>query len=104
MSKYRNKPVVIEAYRFTGSSTSSWKIKEWMDGGLCPEPGGMQTADMCNCEIETLEGTMKARPGDWIVRGVQGEFYPVRADIFEQTYEAVEDAEATTQPEGGDDE
>jgi len=57
MSKYRNKPVVIEAYRFTGSSTSSWKIKEWMDGGLCPEPGGMQTADMCNCEIETLEGT-----------------------------------------------
>ncbi len=41
--------------------------------------------------IHTLEGTMRADPGDWIITGVQGEKYPCKPDIFEQTYEAVED-------------
>ena len=39
--------------------------------------------------IDTLEGTMRANPGDWIIRGVKGEFYPCKSDIFEATYEAV---------------
>ena len=42
-------------------------------------------------DIHTLEGVMHADPGDWIIRGVQGEFYPCKPDIFEQTYEAVEE-------------
>ncbi|WIA96438.1 hypothetical protein [Curtobacterium sp. MCBA15_004] len=40
-------------------------------------------------EIETLEGVMTASPGDWVIRGVQGEFYPCKPDIFAETYEAV---------------
>jgi len=43
-------------------------------------------------EIETLEGTMRAVPGDWIVTGVRGERYPVKPDIFAETYERVDDA------------
>ena len=42
--------------------------------------------------IETLEGRMEAKPGDWIIRGVKGELYPCKPDIFEATYEAVDDA------------
>lgn len=63
MPKFRKKPVVIEAEQHLG-----------------PEP----------LEIETLEGVMTARPGDWIITGVKGERYPCKPDIFQATYEAVE--------------
>lgn len=43
--------------------------------------------------IETLEGTMEARPGDWIIRGIRGELYPCKPDVFENTYEIVEEEE-----------
>lgn len=62
MAKYRKKPVVIEAYR----------TNEEID-------------------IETLEGTMHANVGDWIITGVNGEQYPCKQDIFEKTYEPVTD-------------
>lgn len=87
--KFRKKPVEIEAYQFTGSSSSANMIEDWIAGGPYPERGGMQTADMRNCKIETLEGTMTARPGDWIIKGVQNEFYPCKPDIFEATYKEV---------------
>lgn len=87
--KYRKKPVVIEAVRFTGSSTHAYAIKDWMAGRDYVEPG-MATCDMRSMTIPTLEGDMTAHPGDYIIRGVKGEFYPCRADIFEQTYEVAE--------------
>lgn len=43
--------------------------------------------------IETLEGTMEARPGDWIIRGVNGELYPCKPDVFEKTYEIIDKGE-----------
>jgi len=75
---YRKKPVVIEAMQLTDSNEI--KVTEFMGLGE-----GKLTAD--GIEIETLEGTMKASIGDYIIKGVQGEFYPCKPDIFEQTYE-----------------
>jgi hypothetical protein len=80
--RYRKKPVVIEAVQFTGSNQHeitmfiSGRTKNFTEshGG----PGYM---------IETLEGYMKASPGDWIIKGVQGEFYPCKPEIFAATYE-----------------
>jgi hypothetical protein len=84
--KYRKRPVEIEAVRFDGSTTQKNAILYWMDTGEYIEPS-VQTRDLVNLYIFTLEGTMTANPGDWIIRGVQGEFYPCKPDIFEATYE-----------------
>lgn len=62
VKKFRKKPVIVEAYKTN---------EELM--------------------IQTLEGNMKASPGDWIITGVHGEKYPCKPDIFEKTYEPVED-------------
>ena len=86
MPKYRKKPVVIEAMLFDGSLGSASVIAIWMQGGASMEEAG----EGCRFHIETLEGDMEARAGDYIIRGVKGEFYPCKPDIFEQTYELVE--------------
>lgn len=90
MPKYRKKPVVIEAVHFSGSSTSIHAIKRWVDGNEYVQPV-VETMDIGSLAIETLEGTMTASPGDWIIKGVHGEFYPCKPDIFAATYELVED-------------
>jgi hypothetical protein len=86
--RYRKKPVVVEAVRFGGSSTHAHCISRWMAGEPYVNPG-IVTCDVTSVEIPTLEGVMKAQPGDYIIKGVQGEFYPCKPDIFEATYEAV---------------
>jgi hypothetical protein len=83
MEKYRKKPVVIEAVQFTGQNGA--EIEAW-SGGMAARPA----PDAPLLEIRTLEGLMTAFPTDWIVRGVKGEFYPCKPDIFAATYEAVE--------------
>jgi hypothetical protein len=83
--KYRKKPVVIEAVQWTGDVESWNKI---MAMGLTQwKPGEMGTDTFV---IETLEGDHLAKSGDFIIKGVEGEFYPCKPDIFEQTYEPVE--------------
>lgn len=85
MSRYRKKPVVIEAYQFDGSTTDVHLIEEWINGGECPTCGGIKTRDCGRIiEIDTLEGTHTARAGDWIIKGVNGEFYPCKPDIFQK--------------------
>lgn len=84
---YRKKPVVIEAVKFGGSSTDVAAIQKWIAGGEYQEPH-ITTRDIRSLEIHTLEGVMTADPGDWIIRGVNGEFYPCKPDIFDATYEA----------------
>jgi len=79
MPKFRKKPVIIEAQKYTRNGLEAEKVAEWC--------GGKQTDN--GCEISTLEGTMLADYGDWIIKGVKGEFYPCKPDIFEATYEAV---------------
>ena len=85
--KYRKRPVVIDAWRWdesratldaTGCHCSShWSHRDRPD--LC--------RDLC---IRTLQGTLRVEPGDWIIRGVQGEYYPCKPDIFAATYEPAE--------------
>jgi len=80
MGLYRKKPVVIEAVQFTGTKENLAEIFKF-----CPAIGWL-AGDLL---IKTLEGTRKANCGDWIIKGVKGEFYPCKPDIFEQTYEPV---------------
>jgi hypothetical protein len=81
MGKYRKKPVVVEAIRFNG--TNHVEVGRFLAGAdFEPSIGSI--------DIKTLEGTMRADRGDWIIRGVKGELYPCKPDIFEATYEPVE--------------
>jgi len=83
IAKYRKKPVVIEAVQFNGRNSAD--IHEFC-GDKVREPVGKDYL-----EIETLEGIHIASPGDYIIKGIKGEFYPCKPDIFEQTYEKVEE-------------
>lgn len=87
MAKYRKKPVVIDAIQFNGIMTKELKsfLKEANYVFVISGIGG------CYIELKTLEGTMRADIGDYIIRGVNGEYYPCKPDIFEKTYEKVED-------------
>lgn len=89
--KYRKKPVVIEAMQFVADGEhpvdSAHAIARWC-GESCPVKWG----PMPTILIPTLEGDMVASPGDYIIRGVQGEFYPCKPDIFAATYEVIPDA------------
>jgi hypothetical protein len=93
MAKFRKKPVVIEAHQFTKENFHRDKepiwLKEAIHAGkiiLFSQYGG----DIIEGEIKTLEGVMKVSEGDYIIKGVQGEFYPCKPDIFAQTYEPVD--------------
>lgn len=88
MAKYRKKPVVIEAIQFTGKKESVEEILEFMSGGARIASWKEGEATLA---IPTLEGVMKASVNDWIIRGVNGEHYPCKPDIFEKTYEKVEE-------------
>jgi len=80
MNEYRKKPVVIEAACFAEVSDGS-VIAKWC--------GGSNEASPVAIDIKTLEGTMRADLGDWVIKGVKGEFYPCKPDIFEATYDKV---------------
>lgn len=97
--KFRKKPVVVEAFQMTFArrqDNSEWP--EWLNfawqkdkdepGALCPRdfPDSDGTDPL---EIVTLEGVLLVSFGDWIIRGVQGEIYPCKPAIFEETYEAL---------------
>lgn len=84
MSKFRKKPVVIDAVQITD---------EWFDGdhpnSLHPLGVAIDPWDR-TVRVQTLEGEMIGRVGDWLITGVQGERYPCKPGIFEATYEAAE--------------
>lgn len=87
IASYRKKPVVIQAARF--DSHNGYVIADWCGGHYRPETEISDVRDVAYfVDIPTLEGVMTAREGDYIIRGVQGEFYPCKPDIFEATYEA----------------
>lgn len=81
--KYRKKPVEVEAVQFNTVEDLAF-ITDFRTRLIS---NGNEMA----LEIPTLEGTMVANIGDWIIKGIAGEFYPVRNDIFEETYEKVEE-------------
>ncbi|WP_370819473.1 hypothetical protein [Agathobaculum sp.] len=86
--KYRKKPIVVEAIRWTGDNGKEIEAFCGTDVmfGTIYEPDPVSAA----C-IHTLNGKMYARPGDYIIKGVNGEFYPCKPDVFAKTYEAVEE-------------
>lgn len=87
MAKYRKKPIVIEAIQFNGENQR--EIADFMGEMI-------RTNFFPDIYIETLEGTMKANIGDYIIKGIKGEFYPCKPDIFEATYEKVNDENSET--------
>lgn len=85
--QFRKLPVVIEAMQFNNGEQNAVAI--WC-GGLVHVMWDVKTKQSVpTVNIETLEGVMTAVPGDYVIKGVQGEFYPCKADIFEATYEEV---------------
>lgn len=82
--KFRKKLVIIDAERFDGTLESVEKIGRFMGNFMIAYDPERKTL-----EIPTLEGIMLAQNGDWIIKGVKGEFYPCKPEIFEVTYEKV---------------
>jgi hypothetical protein len=92
MAKYRKKPVIIDAVQYAGDGNleprggpPDWLWHALESGTAVPGPDG-------SLLINTLEGQHRADAGDWIIRGIKGELYPCKPDIFAATYEAVEEA------------
>lgn len=110
VEKFRKRPVVIGAMQFDGTWTSALDVMRWALGQpgstyfvgegyehdlrreseFDGSTGSVLSVAPAFLVIPTLEGDHRADRGDWIIRGVQGEFYPCKPDIFEATYEAVE--------------
>ena len=91
MAQYRKKPVVIEAVQWNGKNfdaiskfTGYWHGHKKAHEDA--EERALKTGEM---HIYTLEGVMTASAGDWVIKGIKGEFYPCKNDIFEATYEAI---------------
>ncbi len=85
MAKYRKKPVVVEAIQWTGENFE--ELADFV--GESARRAKYDESDI-SIKIYTLEGTMTASPGDYIIKGIKGEFYPCKPDIFNATYEKVE--------------
>lgn len=94
MPQFRKKPVVIEARQFETNNEPGDKnmndLVIWINQGRSPVDDRHAWHNGTNIFIETLEGTMSADVKDWIIQGVQGEFYPCKPDIFDATYEPVQ--------------
>jgi hypothetical protein len=91
MAKYRKKPVVIDAWRWEPGDLvqAGLVIGELLAAGVdSNHPDGM--GGTTTLAIHTLEGVMTAEPGDWILKGIKGEFYPCKNEIFEATYQPVQ--------------
>jgi hypothetical protein len=81
VKKFRKKPVIIEAIQWIGTNWEELE-KFGSDGNIVLNPDGTLT-------VATLEGNHTAQKQDWIIKGIKGEIYPCKPDIFEQTYEEV---------------
>jgi hypothetical protein len=85
MVRVRKRPVEVEAAHFVDNESVA-RVRELG----CDPDEIYDSGEITALIIETLEGSMAANRGDWIIKGVQGEFYPVKPDIFDATYELVE--------------
>ena len=101
MAIYKKRPVEVEARQLVGDDSAYHDIYKWIEantmGSFDPET---ETLPFSGVSIDpatgyiliaTLEGIMEAQPGDYVIRGVQGEFYPCKPHIFEATYDYVKD-------------
>lgn len=96
--KYVKKPIVVDAFQFLVDERPDWFTKEY--GRQVVLDGGEPTT---RCKIKTLEGVMKAYKGDMIIKGIKGEIYPCNKDIFDATYDVVNENSVLTQTKKQDD-
>lgn len=94
--KYRKKPIIIEAFRYDGDlkgSDGKYYVPVWaveaFEGGILYYDSSDSEMPPCELYIKTLEGTSHANVGDYIIKGVNGELYSCKPEIFEKTYERV---------------
>ena len=90
MGQYTKKPVTIEAFRWTGGPDQQ-EDPEWACAAIAA--GTIQFVEAGLMSVHTTEGVMNASPGDWIIRGVEGEIYPCRDSVFQATYVAGDGSE-----------
>jgi len=88
-ARYRTKPVVIEAMQTDGTLATARLIEAFSEGKAFPSRYHNDRGTCWEMSVRTPEGHMNASEGDWVIRGVKGEFYPRKPDIFDATYEAV---------------
>ena len=81
MPYYRKKPIPVEARQYTGDNFI--ELQDWSEDSVAMD------GDSNNVFVATLEGLMSFDEGDYVIKGVHGEFYPCKGDIFEETYEEV---------------
>lgn len=95
MAKYRKKLVVIEAFKYDGDlkdKDGNYYVPLWAEEAFANEVffyDRINGGPPCELFIKTLEGNMHVKVDDWVIKGVKGEFYPCKPDIFEATYEPV---------------
>lgn len=92
-AKYRKRPVVVEALKYLGTTESLCELASWMGRQLetinTDDSGQIIMGGLMRVKIVTLEGTMYAEPGDYVIRGVAREYYPCKPEIFLGTYDLV---------------
>lgn len=87
MGIYIKKPVMVEAFRYWVDNRPDWFCDKVSNNDIVTFP--------THCDIHTLEGTMRGEAGDYIIKGVKGEIYPCKPDIFELTYHKVSETSLT---------
>lgn len=87
MAKYRKKPIVIEAFRLGVDPMPDWFCDARTRNEVITYGGKNDRRSLTHANINTLEGVMRADREDWVIRGVKGEIYPCKPDIFAATYE-----------------
>ena len=88
--KFRKKPVEVEAHKLTVENMDF--VENWCKGSI--KGVSLPIEERC-IDIQTLEGEMRAEIGDYVIKGIKGEFYPCKPDIFEMTYDIVEPFDAS---------
>ena len=92
IQRYQKRPVVVEARHWLpgDKGSASGRTADWLNYSKPPAKWRCEgLGEKCAIFIATLEGEMRCDPGDWIIRGIQGEFYPCKPDVFDATYEPV---------------
>ena len=88
--KFKKKPVIIEAMEWDQTKDALQRLNEWGAGASISAYETSASGKIVhNLRLKTLEGTLNVSDGDWIIRGIAGEFYPCKPDIFFATYETV---------------
>lgn len=88
--KFRKKPVVVEAFQLPPAGCEQSEVEKFHDWANAVQFDNWVSDRDETIVVVTLEGDMTAKPGDWIIRGIEGEFYPCKGSIFAKTYEPVD--------------